>query len=207
MTDPDPRPERLPEACLRQAMAIVESEGPERLSLREVARRLGVSHQAPYKHFPSRDHILAALVARVFADFAGHLEARPRHADPAADLGALGRAYLAYARAHPVAYRLMFATPLPDPTAHPEMMRQARHAFALLRDALGRLPPPSGGAPRAVDPDALFVWSTVHGLASLLQSRAFATLDLPGDAADLAADATLARIGAALAAPPREPPD
>ncbi|MFX4450801.1 TetR/AcrR family transcriptional regulator, partial [Acinetobacter baumannii] len=52
------------------------------LSLRDVARRLGVSHQAPYKHFPSRDHILAEVVGRAYASFAAHLEKRPRSDDP-----------------------------------------------------------------------------------------------------------------------------
>ena len=55
------------EACVEEALAIVGEAGLEALSLREVARRLHVSHQAPYKHFPSRDHILAEVVGRAFA--------------------------------------------------------------------------------------------------------------------------------------------
>jgi AcrR family transcriptional regulator len=49
----------LREACVKQALEIIAKGGIDSLSLRDVARRLGVSHQAPYKHFPSRDHILA----------------------------------------------------------------------------------------------------------------------------------------------------
>ncbi len=196
------RPANLREACLREALAIIDAEGVERLSLREVARRLGVSHQAPYKHFPSRDHILAEIVARAFDGFAGHLDARPRRDDPHEDLAEMGRAYLDYARAHPLQYRLMFGDLLPDLKKHPDMMRNARHAFALLSDGVRRVASMAGesGEDSRVALDALFVWSTVHGLARILQSRALQTLELPTDLAERAPAHTMSRIGAALAA-------
>lgn len=192
--------EDLREACLREALAIIETAGVEKLSMREVSRRLGVSHQAPYKHFRSRDHILAEIVSRAYAAFAEHLENRPQTGDPDADLGAMGRAYFRYALAHPLQYRLMFGTPLPDPEQHPTMMQQARHAFALLQDAIARLPLASQ-TPRAearVDFDALFVWSTIHGLSSILQSHAIETLGLRQEVFDAAVPQTLMRIGKAL---------
>ena len=61
---PSPRSGNLREACIAEAFRIIEDAGLEALSLREVARRLGVSHQAPYKHFPSRDHIVAEILAQ-----------------------------------------------------------------------------------------------------------------------------------------------
>ncbi len=194
------KPENLREACLEEALAIIEAEGVEALSLREVARRLGVSHQAPYKHFPSRDHILAEIVARAFGAFARHLDERPRRADPQDDLAEMSRAYLDYARAHPLQYRLMFGDLLPDLKKHPDMMRQAKHAFALLNDCLARLSAKDGAAASETDValDALFVWSSVHGLARILQSRAVQTLDLPPEAVDAAAAHLVARIGRAL---------
>ena len=192
--------ENLREACLREALAIIETKGLESLSLREVSRRLGVSHQAPYKHFRSRDHILAEVVSRAFASFAQYLEDRPRTGDPDGDLREMGLAYFRYALAHPLQYRLMFGTPLPDPEVHPEMMQQAQHAFSLLREGIAQLPLHSG-APRAaarVDFDALFVWSTIHGLSSLLKSHAVDTLQLPQEILGEAIPQTLMRIGLAL---------
>lgn len=199
----------LRDDCVREALAIIEEEGVERLSLRDVARRLGVSHQAPYKHFPSRDHILAEIVRRAFEAFARHLDARPRSDEPYEDLGSMGRAYLEYAREHPLSYRLMFGTPLPDPAGHPGMMESARHAFSLLRDCLLRMREVEGRPATAevAERDALFVWSTMHGLSGILQSHALPTLGLSGAVLATAVEHTLHRIGGALSSPlPGVPP-
>jgi AcrR family transcriptional regulator len=192
------RPSDLREACVEEALKLVGEIGVEGLSLRDVARRLGVSHQAPYKHFPSRDHLVAELVARAFASFAKYLDARPRTGVPHEDLGEMGRSYVAYAREHPLHYRLMFGTPLPNPAEHPEMMRQARHAFALLRDSIALLPPRNDDAPRHLDLETLFVWATVHGLATILQTHALDSLGLSPADLEAALPHTLERIGGGL---------
>jgi AcrR family transcriptional regulator len=186
----------LREACVKEALAIIAKGGIDSLSLRDVARRLGVSHQAPYKHFPSREHILAEVVGRAYASFAAHIEKRPRSDDPYIDLGNLGRSYLDYARKHPLHYQLMFGTPLPDPVDHPEMMVKAEHAFATLKETIASLP---GRRPDAdVDLDALFTWSVVHGLASILGTRATEQLGLRKSTIAEATAHTLGRIADAL---------
>ena len=194
------RPDNLREACILEALKIIENAGVEGLSLREVSRRLGVSHQAPYKHFPSRDHILAEIVSRAFDSFAAHLDARPVTGDAYQDLGSMGLAYFEYARAHPLQYRLMFGTPLPDPDEHPEMMSKASHAFALLRECVRRLPPPGAVSEEAADDDALFIWSTVHGLAGILQTRAIESTGFASEATNQPEHRILQRIGYALQA-------
>jgi AcrR family transcriptional regulator len=171
----------LREACIEEALAIIGREGVEALSLREVARRLGVSHQAPYKHYASREHLLAEVVRRAFVAFADHLDARPRAEDPFDDLHALGMAYLDHALRQPLQYRLIFGTPLPDARAHPEMMARGRYAFALLEQAiaaLNRVRPPAAWP---VEPrlDALHVWALLHGLASIAQTSALRSLAVP----------------------------
>ncbi len=190
----------LKEACIAEATSIIEEQGVENLSLREVARRLGVSHQAPYKHFPSRDHILAEVLSRAYVDFAEYLEARPRSADPDLDLGAMGVAYLQYAKEHPLQYRLMFGTPLPAPAEHPDMLADARHAFSLLREGIRRLHRSLGiaGAAERNEHDALFVLSVLHGLTSLMQSDVAETFELADTAVDTAADEILKRVGVVL---------
>jgi AcrR family transcriptional regulator len=243
------------ERCLAEALAIIAEAGVEKLSLREVARRLGVSHQAPYKHFASRDDLLAELIARAFAEFADVLEDRPgtQDAAPAADLAEMGRLYMDYAVRHPLKYRLMFATPLPAPEAHPAMMANARRAFGLLCGRLSTMPrrslPAAGGKPVEMKPvamktgamkpgaiktgktrsvemgaaemgsggadtadgkpgavglpacadlDALFVWSTLHGLATILPSDTYATLSLSEAERQRAVVHCFARLSLAL---------
>jgi len=197
MTKPKPKPEDLRKACVDEALAIIGESGLEHLSLREVARRLHVSHQAPYKHFRSRAHILAEVVSRAYSDFADHLDRRLRSADPGEDMANMGKAYLEYAQSHPLYYRLMFETPLPDPREHPEMMLRAAHAFSLLRGTIARLSDRADNAP--VDLDALFVWSVMHGLAGILRGDALNVLGIPRPILESAVPFALARIGAALA--------
>ncbi|MGR3436317.1 MAG: TetR/AcrR family transcriptional regulator [Shimia sp.] len=181
---------------VEEAYRIIAEEGLEALSIRGVARGLGVSHQAPYKHFASRDHILAAVVARTFAEFAAALEARPRDADPARDLHAMGLAYLRYAREHPLKYRLMFGTPLPKSEAHAAMMTEATRAFDLLRDRLATMDR-ADGTP-GPDADAMFVWSVLHGFASISASDAASKFGMDEAARAALPEHVLARIGGGI---------
>lgn len=174
------RPANVKEACLDEAYRILETDGIETISIREIARRLGVSHQAPYKHFDSRDHIVAALVARCYDEFARFLDARDRSPQPFADLGNLAFAYLDYAGRHPVKYRLMFGTKLPPAEAHPDMLRGALHPYEAFLDRVSRmeLRDPGDGMRDTHRQDAMFLWSTLHGMASLLQADALSPLAL-----------------------------
>lgn len=190
----------LREDCVHQALTIIAEKGLESLSLREVSRRLGVSHQAPYKHFESRDHIVAEIVARAFEEFAGHLDARTRSNDPFEDLGNMGMAYLEFAERHPLKYRLMFGSALPDPQAHPRMIDRGRHAFSILELAIEKVHRHLGRQPErdAVELDAMFVWSTVHGLATLRQSEPQRRLDLSDRTSAQLVAHTLSSIGRGL---------
>jgi AcrR family transcriptional regulator len=171
-------PLELKEACVRAAQGFIAEHGVERLSLREVARRLGVSHQAPYKHYPSRDHLLAEVMRRCFRQFAAYLDDRGTHADPREDLGALGRRYLAFAAAHPLEYRLMFGTPWPAGSEHAGLAAEARHALDVLRAVLRRIHGDARSQKVRVDLDAMFIWSQMHGLASIAHADVMAHLDL-----------------------------
>jgi len=188
------------DACLAEALRIIEDKGIEALSFREVSRRLGVSYQAPYKHFESKDAILAELLTRCFAEFAEHLEARSLSGDAAQDMHALGESYFDYAKRFPTKYRLMFETPMPEPEKHPAMMAEARRAFALLKarlEAMAILPVTSAGRSTA-NLDALFVWSVVHGLASILNSDTIKTLNFSEWELHQAAAHCLCRISVGL---------
>lgn len=191
------RPEDLKTACIDEALSIIEEQGLDRLSLREVARRLGVSHAAPYKHFQSRDHILAEVVSRAYRNFAAHLKCRPAAKTPHEDLHNMGIAYIQYAFEHPLHYRLMFDTALPDPESHPGMLADAKYAFALLQKGVDavhdatRGPGPHG----ETDYDALFIWSTLHGLVGAMQSDAMKTVDVSRQTLQRAVPEIMRRMG------------
>jgi AcrR family transcriptional regulator len=172
-------PIELKEACVRAAHEVIAEHGIEALSLREVARKLGVSHQAPYRHYPTRDHLLAEVMRRCFESFAGSLDARERFDDPSADLHSLGQAYLRFAATHPLEYRLMFNTPWPEKADHPALARDATHAFNILRNVLARVHGDEKSKKGLIELDAMFIWSTMHGLASITQSSAMSHLDMP----------------------------
>lgn len=191
-----PKYDDLREECIVQAMQIIEETGLENLSFREVARRLGVSHQAPYKHFENRDHILAEIITRAFDNFTTELAAQPPTDNPYKDMEAIGRAYLTFAQQHPAHYHLMFNTQLPDAQAYPQMTQSSQQAFTVLRDCLARILPDKSQPD--LNLDAIFVWSTMHGLASLAQSDAIDVLSLGDDVLQQAIQQAFFRIGVAL---------
>jgi AcrR family transcriptional regulator len=196
---PTAPPVALRDACVVAATEVIAERGIESLSLRDVARRLGVSHQAPYKHYPSRDHLLVEVMRRCFEQFAAHLDARERFDDPRADLESLGRRYLSYAEAHPLEYRLMFSTPWPASADAAALVRDAAHAFDILRQVMRRM---HGGLPERydlADLDALYIWSSMHGAVGVMHGNCIGRLDLQAGVHDRAMAHVMDRVGASLA--------
>jgi AcrR family transcriptional regulator len=188
----------LREACVLAAREVIAKSGVEGLSMRDVARTLGISHQAPYRHFESRDHLLAEVMRRCFADFAAYLGAQTSGQEGDAKLEAMGHAYLDYAQHKPLEYRLMFGTPWPEPAQHPELVQHAVRAFNLLRDTLSALPGAQHQPPGHADHQAMFIWSALHGMASISQAHVMQHLQLaPGVEAGLRAD-LMARMALGL---------
>lgn len=187
----------LKEACIQAAREVIADAGVESLSMRDVARKLDISHQAPYRHFASRDHLLAEIMRRCFVDFAAFLD-RHAKADTANELRGMGEAYMTYAALKPLEYRLMFGTPWPEPATHPELVKHAVHAFDLLRQNLikNHCNNPSGR--KLAELEALFIWSALHGLASIEQSNVMQHLVLSEGVQNEAKDFMLHMIGAAL---------
>jgi AcrR family transcriptional regulator len=175
---PPDQPLALRDACIVAAQEVIAERGIENLSLREVARKLGVSHQAPYKHYPSRDHLLAEVMRRCFEGFAAHLDGRQHHDDPNADLNALGQQYLSYAEAHPLEYRLMFSTPWPESAEHPDLVRDSARAFDILRQVMRRMHGNVVAKRDLADLDALYIWSSMHGTVGIMHGDCIDKLDL-----------------------------
>ena len=196
----------LKEACVQAAREVIAEQGVEGLSLRDVARKLGISHQAPYRHFESRDHLLAEIMRRCFVDFADHLDHRAGGVSPDEDLGSMGHAYLDYAQEKPLEYRLMFGTPWPEPAQHPELITNAVHAFDILRNSLRETHGDTPELHARADLDALFIWSALHGMASISNADVMRHLVLAPGVIEHFRQDLMGKIGAALAAPAADAP-
>lgn len=188
----------LKEACIQVARDFIAERGIENLSLREVARRIGVSHQAPYRHYPSRDHLLAEVLRRCCQGFAAYLDARERFDDPQADLQSMGRQYLSYAVQHPLEYRLMFNTPWPEAAEHPSFLQDAGHAFELLLGVLRRIHGTQASKRKRIELDALYIWASMHGIVGIMQCQLTDRLELSPQVPEQAAQHVMEMILASL---------
>jgi AcrR family transcriptional regulator len=187
----------IKEACVKAAHKYIVKHGVEALSMREIARSVGVSHQAPYKHFANRDELLAEVMRRCFRAFADFLESRDPKDDAEEDLESLGERYLQYALRHPLEYRLMFAVTWPDVASGSELNSDATYAFDILRRALRRLYGPEV-AERQIDMDSMYVWSSMHGLAMIMHSSVMDHIQLDTAAPQEVPEHVMQRICDAL---------
>ena len=151
---------------LRTSRELLDEAGPSALSMREVARRAGCTHQAPYHYFANREAILATLVCEGFDELADRLAVAHDglgSADLHAVLVASGNAYVEFALRHPGVFRVMFRPDVCDPERFPEVVQAGQRA----RRELARLAKAVMGDGAQVEAEVL-IWSGVHGLASLL---------------------------------------
>lgn len=160
-------------ALIAAGLAILAEEGAAALTVRAAARRAGVSHNAPYRHFADKTALLAAIAQEGFEALAADLERARAGAGETArtQLAATGWAYVRYALAHPDHMRVMFGDLSPIPSGYPELAAAGARAFSVLVTVLeegqarGEI---IEGDPRQV---ALTAWGLVHGLSLLLLDR------------------------------------
>ncbi|MCW3838798.1 TetR/AcrR family transcriptional regulator [Micromonospora yasonensis] len=143
----------LRRALLEAAVQAIGESGPAALSLRDLARRAGVSHAAPAHHFGDKAGLLTALAVEGFDLLAAALD----RAD--GDLLAAGVAYVRFAVGHRAHFEVMFSPGLYHGD-DPAVLAARSRAWAPLRSGIAALP---GGSER----DALAAWSIVHGFATL----------------------------------------
>lgn len=169
----------LRRALIDTALAMVAEEGAWNFTVREVARRAGVSHAAPYNHFTDKTALLAEVAARGFRALRGALESasrRPRSARQA--LLGIGAAYVRFGAEHPAHYRLMFGPELAEKQRHPVLQEASDATFAVLTAALERGQAAGEVRRGTVRDQALAAWAQVHGLTTLLIDRRLSFLGL-----------------------------
>ncbi|MFE0515345.1 TetR/AcrR family transcriptional regulator [Streptomyces sp. NPDC058964] len=156
---------------------LVTAEGAQALTLREIARRAGVSHGAPRRYFPTHLELLSAIARRGFgalADRAGSVLGDGT-AEPRTQLAALGEVYLRFALDNPGMYELMFRHDLLE-SGRLGLRDTSLPLFGLLTELVGRVRPEADT--RLV---AGALWANLHGIAQLWS---WGSLQLATDAAD-----------------------
>ncbi len=147
----------LRNALRNAARTILEEEGLAGLSLRAVARRAGVSHAAPYRHFQNHETLLVELAVEGFAELQSEIAAAGAGPGLVSDrIPDIGAAYMRFVARRPALARLMFGAQLPNRDRFPELAAAA--------DAI------SGEIGAALGDTALglAVWAAIHGLAMLV---------------------------------------
>lgn len=165
---------------LDASLELLKTQGLQGLSMREVARRAGVSHQAPYHHFPEREAILAELARDGFETLLGYMRGAGG-ATQVERMTSMGVAYIRFATEHPEQFRLMFRHEMCDLARYPNAKAAAEATFALLVETMT-----DGGAETPADTANIMAsWSMAHGLATLLlDGKGIKHLGEPGPAQD-----------------------
>lgn len=159
----------LRQTIIEEALSWLEQENVVNLSLRGIAKRIGVSHNAPYRHFPDKESLLIEIAQTGFEGLYQASEksllANPKDAQKR--LEAIGVAYIQYAVDHKAYYQVMFSDCLKNYRQDPSLDRSFSKAFQVLLDVI------KAGQEAQVfvlqDPYqlALVCWSLVHGVSML----------------------------------------
>lgn len=149
------------------AEGLFVSHGPEGVTMRQLAKALGVSSMTPYRYFADKDAILAAVRTRAFLRFAGSMEAAIIAEN--SGLAPPGEAYLAFARANPSAYRMMFDVYQPTYEAYPALVAAMERARATMAQTLRWRRAERAGETEPADTNVVahMFWSAMHGAVML----------------------------------------
>ncbi|GGZ00099.1 TetR/AcrR family transcriptional regulator [Streptomyces nitrosporeus] len=150
----------LRRAVLTAALDVIAADGPDALSLRDLARRAGVSHAAPAHHFKDRTGLLTAVAAEGYALFADALAKAP-------GLQERGVAYVRFASTHPAHFQVMFRPEL-HRADDPALLAARARATEALRSGVDGLPEAARGEDARLA--GVAAWSLAHGFATLLLS-------------------------------------
>jgi AcrR family transcriptional regulator len=154
-------------ALLASAADILETEGPDGLSVRRIAAAAGVAPMGVYNHFESKFGIVEALYIQGFGRLADAMAAMAQIDDPAEALLEGARAYRALALAHPMEYQVMFLRAVPGFEPSDPAITSCTRGFDYLVDAVERAIRAGVIAPGSPTETAQMIWASIHGWVSL----------------------------------------
>jgi AcrR family transcriptional regulator len=176
----------LKRALTEAALGLVKEKGPKGFTLREVARRAGVSAAAPYRHFSDKAQLLAAVATQGFIQLHEALSAATvEKPDLTMQVLDMGRTYVHWAVTHADYYQVMFGSEL-DKSDKPELLAAGARAFDDLLDAIIRCQ--QANLLPAIDPREIAgpTWSLLHGIALLTIGSDFSHAGIRDDPQELA---------------------
>jgi len=161
---------KLKQALIDAAIALIAEVGTHGFTLREVARRAGVSHNAPYRHYRDRDELLAVVAMQGFERSAAMQRSAGRGSGTLERLRFCGRGYVDFALRWPQHFSVMFDLPS-SREKYPEYAAAGQEAFDTLLACIVACQ--EAKALPTQDPEllALTAWSLVHGIAKLAISQ------------------------------------
>lgn len=174
----------LRRALIQAALELVNEAGPAGTTLREAARRAGVTHAAPYRHFADKESLLAAVAEEGFVQLRATMELAREPRTGLLAIEAIGLSYVRFAQENPSHFRVMFGAELGDKRRHPTLLQADQAVFDVLRAAIAEaqqqeeLPP---GDPASV---GLVAWSMLHGVAALVVDGQMARAGVRGEKLD-----------------------
>ena len=170
----------LRQALLQEAINEIRLHGVDKLSLRALARTLGVSQTAPYRHFSDKNSLLSELATEAFHELANALRTEIQPQRSASDnTYAAGMAYLNYGLHNPEKYRLMFSTTADVRNNCPTLCQACTSAFDLLVLLITRGQQEQVFASGDITLMAHACWSSLHGFVLLHIDALFASHELP----------------------------
>lgn len=156
----------LRDDLLKAAIRLIAETGPNAFTLREVARRAGVSHNAPYRHFRNREALLGAVAAQGFLELTrAMLDSAAGHTDPVERLKYAGLGYVTFALRRPEHFTVMFDAPMSNRKRR-DSSPADKEAFATLVDFVKKCLD-AGQLTGDLNHMALLAWTMVHGIAKL----------------------------------------
>lgn len=157
----------LKSALVAAASDIIREQGIEGFSLREAARRAGVSPSAPAHHFGTTKGLLTEVALTGYAQLGEYLSRPQQTGNPASDIAAICEAYIQFALDHPGVFRLMFRNDLVDRTdpRYEKVTKAAFQPFSIAADGYRQ----TEGMDQMEERAAIFaLWSAIHGMAHLV---------------------------------------
>jgi AcrR family transcriptional regulator len=167
-------------ALLNAAIEQIKEVGVDKLSLRSIARQVGVSQTAPYRHFKDKNELLAEVAAQAFTEiYERSHSVIDISASPILNIQASGMAYLQYAIENPEKYRLLFGSTIQNRRSYSRMVEAGEQSFRILVDQVERGIETGDFIPGCSLLLANTLWTQVHGAASLILDGFYQNRELP----------------------------